>query len=152
MHIAAVWHIFHQQFLASVVANRVNLIGEHIDYCGYSVCPMAIKQDILLAAKSTPDELTLRLTNSDPRYHEFEIKLDELRIEQDSGAPEWHSYFLCGLKGVLDLGQGHGGLMVAVTGNIPASSGLSSSSAIVCAAALCAAHSRKIYCRLKMMR
>jgi galactokinase len=36
------------------------------------------------------------------------------------------------------------GMLVAVTGNVPQSSGLSSSSALVSAAALVAAHSNKV--------
>ena len=57
------------------VPGRVNIIGEHIDYCGYAVHPMAIDQDMLVAARrdtgSGEDKLTLR--NLDPKYPEHTV-------------------------------------------------------------------------------
>lgn len=54
-------------------------------------------------------------------------------------APPWHLYYLCGVLGVLEhLGLEDGGIScdVVVDGRVPARAGLSSSSALVCAAAL----------------
>ena len=60
-------------------------------------------------------------------------------------SPSWHNYFLCGLKGVLEvLNKDSVGMLVAVSGNIPLSSGLSSSSALVSAAALATSYANKV--------
>lgn len=58
--------------------------------------------------------------------------------------PAWHNYLLCGVKGILEYVLKMGsykqqGFMIAVSGNIPPASGLSSSSAMVCSAALATA-------------
>jgi len=69
-------------------------------------------------------------------------------IELKTGvSPHWYNYFLCGVKGVLEvLPQDSVGMLVAVTGSVPQSSGLSSSSALVSAAALVTAYANKV-CR-----
>lgn len=51
------------------VAGRVNLIGEHIDYEGYSVLPMAIRQDTVVAIRKRDDgEKLLRIANVNDKY------------------------------------------------------------------------------------
>lgn len=114
---------------------RVNIIGEHIDYCGYSVIPMAVEQDMLIAVEPVKTH-TLQLANTDPLYPDFSTTANNICI--DKTKPLWHNYFLCGFKGI----QEHFGLSklpgmnCLVDGNIPPSSGLSSSSALVCCAGL----------------
>lgn len=50
------------------VVGRVNLIGEHIDYEGYSVLPMAIRQDTVVAigtSQSRDEPPLLHIANID---------------------------------------------------------------------------------------
>ncbi|XP_077684987.1 N-acetylgalactosamine kinase isoform X4 [Eretmochelys imbricata] len=116
---------------------RVNLIGEHIDYCGYAVLPMAIEQDILIAVEPVKTQV-VQLANTNPLYSDFSTSVNNIHINKTK--PVWHNYFLCGLKGI----QEHFGLNSStgmnclLDGTIPPSSGLSSSSALVCCAGLVA--------------
>ncbi|KAJ0029365.1 hypothetical protein NQD34_004362 [Periophthalmus magnuspinnatus] len=115
---------------------RVNLIGEHIDYCGYSVLPMAIEQSIL-AAVTVNKSGTIQLANTNPLYMDYSVSCTEdIAIDRDN--PKWYYYFLCGVKGIqenfgiINLA----GISCVVDGTVPPSSGLSSSSALVCCAGL----------------
>ncbi|XP_056138160.1 N-acetylgalactosamine kinase [Lampris incognitus] len=114
---------------------RVNLIGEHIDYCGYSVLPMAIEQNIL-ATVSVNDAGTIQLANTNPHYKDFTVSCADIKIDRDD--PQWYYYFLCGVKGIQEnFGISHlAGMQCVLDGTIPPSSGLSSSSALVCCAGL----------------
>jgi len=121
------------------VPGRVNLIGEHIDYCGYAVHPMAIEQDILVAV-GRREEPGLALANMDPRYEAWEGS-SVRGAAPPPGAPQWWGYFLCGIKGVVEELVGETsdpGLCCLLEGRIPPSAGLSSSSALVVSAALAA--------------
>lgn len=57
------------------IASRVNIIGEHVDYCGYPVLPMAIEQTILLAMAPSEDNL-VHLKNVDPKYKPFKCNIN----------------------------------------------------------------------------
>lgn len=122
---------------------RVNIIGEHIDYSGYSVLPMAIQQDIVMTVNANSSG-TLNLTNTSPKYEDFSTSIKSFEI--NSTKPLWFNYFLCGIKGILDFSKVTDpvGVDVTVDGTVPPSAGLSSSSAMVCCAALCLMHANKL--------
>ncbi|KAL4713816.1 hypothetical protein ACJJTC_015470 [Scirpophaga incertulas] len=129
------------QFIVKV-PGRVNIIGEHIDYCGYPVLPLALEQDILIAG-NVINELELWVQNSDKKkYNKYYTVLktfQDVKIEPDTfGKPYWYNYVLCGIKGALEYlnNDFFYGLQLFVDGNIPPASGLSSSSALVSAACL----------------
>lgn len=119
---------------------RVNLIGEHIDYCGYAVLPMALQQDIIVACCPNNSNVVNLVNVHSERYPSHSEPMDVLKI--DDVSPQWYHYFLCGVKGVQectdegDVRQQTVGMDVVVHGTVPPSAGLSSSSAVVCAAAL----------------
>lgn len=123
------------------VPGRVNIIGEHVDYCGYPVLPMAIEQCILLAVGFTREHHLLYLRNMDLNFDNYKCDLKSFSIDiPEKGGPEWYKYFLCGVKGIFeninDSDVGSIGMTVALSGNIPHGSGLSSSSALVSSATL----------------
>lgn len=60
----------------SINFDRVNLIGEHIDYCGYPVLPMAIKQSILLALAPS-DGNKLEISNTMEKYEPFKCTIHD---------------------------------------------------------------------------
>ena len=117
---------------------RVNIIGEHIDYCGYGVLPIAIENTVaIVAGRNNNGELKIHNSQSD-KYPPFGGKMgpsSEIAIDGVS----WYNYLLCGIKGVLEQLPPEtelAGLNLFVSGNIPPGAGLSSSSALVCCAAL----------------
>lgn len=124
---------------------RVNLIGEHADYNGLPVLPMAIDRSILIAAAPRHGK-TIRLHNIDaafaPRTYELSPSIPPF------ADGDWGNYHKAAVQGMLDhlaaAGSGGQGRRVPdwcggdflVEGNIPAGAGLSSSSACVVASAL----------------
>ena len=63
---------------------RVNLIGEHVDYCGYSVLPMAIEQDVAMAVLTIPGDQMVVIANANPAYAEASFSgagIPEISVE-----------------------------------------------------------------------
>ncbi|KAH7678606.1 Galactokinase protein [Dioscorea alata] len=123
---------------------RVNLIGEHIDYEGYSVLPMAIRQDTIIAIrKHREDEpRELRIANVNDKYPLCTYPADPNQ-DVDLKNHRWGHYFICGYKGFYEFARlkkielgAVVGLDVLVDGTVPTGSGLSSSAAFVCSATI----------------
>lgn len=149
---------------------RVNLIGDHIDYHGFSVLPMAIEKCILLGChfdrESDLGLNLLRVNNANARFQRWEGQhtlVHGLDLHRD---PQWYNYILCAYQGVLlnraanvepeqifSYNKSIGGdpalfneasqklkdlydFNIFVESDLPVASGLSSSSALICASSI----------------
>lgn len=122
---------------------RVNLIGEHIDYHGYSVLPMAIEHDVIIAVGLAEGQDTVRVANVDLSFDARDLPSDPAADVADEH--HWTTYIHCGYKGAFLLSGKEPipapamGTNLLVDGRVPRAAGLSSSSAVVVSAGLATA-------------
>lgn len=154
---------------------RVNLIGDHIDYHGFSVLPMAIANSVYMCCSfqfvsksssttrsSGRETITLLNSNSD-NFTRWTGENSLTYGKNLDKSHRWQNYFLCAYHGVLaedilgilpekicdhskTLNSDSGDeeikmkklpkLNVYIDSDLPHASGLSSSSALVCASAI----------------
>lgn len=117
------------------VPGRINLLGEHLDYNGLPVLPMAIDRAITVAfAGSATSEV--HLLNTDERFPE--VRFTNQADLEPSEAGAWENYCKAALEGLnkrFDVKKFQG-MDVLVQSDLPSSAGLSSSSALVVAFAM----------------
>jgi galactokinase len=111
---------------------RVNLIGEHVDYNGFGVLPMAIDRGIAAAWRPRGDgRVVLRsLEGYEPREFSVEPPIAPY------GPGDWGNYVKAAAQGLLDSRLPLRGAEILVSATLPPSAGLSSSSALVVLSAL----------------
>lgn len=106
---------------------RVNLIGEHVDYCGGLVLPVALERVTAVAVEACQDREGVEVV-SEAGPHE-----GGSNVYVEGVAALWRAW----VKGQGDGGQqlGNGGLRVAIASDVPVGAGLSSSAALEVATA-----------------
>ncbi|MGH7652162.1 MAG: galactokinase [Gemmatimonadaceae bacterium] len=109
---------------------RVNIIGEHTDYNGGQVLPIAIEQRTFVAARARPDAAVSRIVSS---LESMPADFDVTRIEA-SGT--WSDY----MTGICSALAAEGAVLpqfdAVVVSDVPIGSGLSSSAALEVATSL----------------
>src|SRR5205809_1986435 len=120
---------------------RVNLIGEHIDYCGLPVLPMALGRSVRLAFHPRADRET-RLVNRDPRFAPSAFTVHESVPPAPAG--DWSNYPRAAVGAVARRFPDLRGVDALVESDLPIAAGLSSSSALVVAMALAILHANSV--------
>ena len=107
---------------------RVNLIGEHIDYCDGFVLPMAIDRYTVVAAKKTEAEApgTAEFYSID-MDDTLSVPLDKIQ-KGDRGF--WGNYVTGVLAGMIEQGSEIPPLQAVTRSNVPIGGGLSSSASL----------------------
>ena len=107
---------------------RVNLIGEHIDYHGLPVLPMALRQRVEVSFEPRADS-EIRAASVGYGSREFTWSSDLT----PRPAGDWENYLRAAALAVSRKWGIGRGIDASVTSNLPAAAGLSSSSALLVA-------------------
>jgi N-acetylgalactosamine kinase len=146
-HLKQLEHTFAEHYGAPrgaylvLAPGRVNLIGDHVDYNGLSVLPMALQRRVAILYCER-DDSSVRIVSTEPNYTLRSFELGP-SIEPDPEG-DWGNYAKAASQA---LAQRHGdlrGFDAVVHSDIPAAAGLSSSSALVVASALAVLHANDI--------
>ncbi|MDA3961856.1 MAG: galactokinase [Planctomycetota bacterium] len=105
---------------------RVNLIGEHTDYNDGFCLPMAIERDVRIALRPREDRTVRVASVQEAGRVSFELST---AIAKDASVP-WADYVKGCAQVLLEEGVELVGCDLALTGDVPLGSGLSSSAAL----------------------
>ena len=116
---------------------RVNLIGEHVDYCGLSVFPMALRRSVRIEFSPRSDR-EVRLANRAPGFAPSAFAVSERIPPAPPG--DWGNYARAAAQALAQRFPDLRGIDALVESDLPIAAGLSSSSALVVATALAILH------------
>jgi galactokinase len=116
---------------AASAPGRVNLIGEHLDYNGGPVLPVALERRTSVAAAPADAGIWEMTSSLDGRA---DGRAARVAVERMTGA--WTDYVSGVVLELEALGAAPAGARIAVTSTLPAGAGLGSSAALTVAAAL----------------
>ena len=127
---------------------RVNLIGEHIDYHGLPVLPVAIEKKIRIAFRTRSDS-HISVRNESPRFEprEFDWTPDLTPL----ALGDWGNYLLAAAKAIAGRCGVMHGIDAFVSGDIPAAGGLSSSSALIVAFTLALLRANHVHASFEVL-
>lgn len=117
------------------VPGRVNLIGEHTDYNGFSVLPITINKEIRVSFSSREDNWVV-LTNGDTQFSTLQFRNCQHISPSPTGS--WDNYIKSAIVALNHRFKVRDfpGFNIHIESTIPIASGLSSSSALVVATAM----------------
>jgi galactokinase len=122
--------------IAARAPGRVNLIGEHTDYSGLPVLPVAINRStIVVAATSTTGQI--ELANADPIWPPRRFTIERQIPPYETG--DWANYVKAAIQGVIDRFSERGrwrGASMVIDSTVPPAAGLSSSAALTVSTAI----------------
>jgi galactokinase len=123
-------HFGNEATQVAAAPGRVNLIGEHIDYCDGFVLPFAIERAVVIAAATNGTNEARVATAFDTEPANFSLSGD-----QEIGDPKWSNYLRGVVQGFRKRGIAVPGFDAFIVSSLPGGAGLSSSAALECAVA-----------------